>query len=49
MKENEAALVVFSAATLQELARIHLPARVPFGVHACWLDPQRLSGMRHGE
>lgn len=49
MKENEAALVVFSAATLQELARIHLPARVPFGVHACWLDPQRLSAMRHGE
>jgi carotenoid cleavage dioxygenase-like enzyme len=49
MKDNEAALVVFSAATLEELARIHLPARVPFGVHACWLGRERLAEMRHGE
>lgn len=47
MKGDEAALVVFSAATLKELGRIQLPARVPFGVHACWLGQGRLAEMRH--
>jgi carotenoid cleavage dioxygenase len=28
---------------MHEVARLHLPARVPFGVHACWLDEEKLA------
>ena len=35
-------LVVIDASTMQEVARLHLPQRVPFGVHACWLDTIKL-------
>jgi carotenoid cleavage dioxygenase len=42
MGDTEAALVVIDAATMQEVARLHLPQRVPFGVHACWLDNAKL-------
>jgi carotenoid cleavage dioxygenase len=35
---DEAALIVFDAATMVEQCRVHLPRRVPFGVHALWLD-----------
>lgn len=48
MKDETADLVIFSASTLKELCRIHLPARVPFGVHACWLDQGQVASMVHG-
>jgi carotenoid cleavage dioxygenase len=38
MGDTDAALIVIDASTMQEVARLHLPQRVPFGVHACWLD-----------
>jgi len=42
MKESEAELIILDAQSMLELARLHLPRRVPFGVHACWLDQQRV-------
>jgi len=27
---------------MKEIARLHLPQRVPFGVHACWIDEEKL-------
>ncbi len=45
MGDDKAALIVIDAATMQEVARLHLPQRVPFGVHACWLDTGRLDVM----
>lgn len=42
MGDDEAALIVVDAQTMQEVARLLLPQRVPFGVHACWLDTSRL-------
>ncbi len=35
---RKAVLIVADAATMQEQCRIPLPQRVPFGVHALWLD-----------
>lgn len=43
MAGDRADLLVLDAATMTELARLHLPARVPFGVHACWLDRDKLA------
>ena len=43
MGDTDAALVVIDAATMHEVARLHLPQRVPFGVHACWLDTDKLA------
>ncbi len=45
MSEGEGELLVLDAATMKELARVHLPARVPFGVHACWLDNAKLAAI----
>jgi len=42
MGDTAAALVVIDASTMHEVARLHLPQRVPFGVHACWLDTPKL-------
>jgi hypothetical protein len=30
---------------MEELARLRLPQRVPFGVHACWLDENMLAAL----
>ena len=38
MTEDRADLVIINAKTMQEQARLHLPQRVPFGVHSCWLN-----------
>ena len=48
MAGDSAQLLVLDAATLSEVARLQLPARVPFGVHACWLDAHKLQAMRQG-
>ncbi len=46
MTGSEAALLILDARSMEELARLHLPQRVPFGVHACWLDQQKLEGLQ---
>ncbi len=46
MADAEAALLVIDAATMEEVARLRLPRRVPFGVHSCWIDERRLDEMK---
>jgi carotenoid cleavage dioxygenase len=48
MADDRGCLIVIDARTMSELARLHLPQRVPFGVHACWLDEACLAGLAHG-
>ena len=45
MTEDKAYLVVIDAATMQELAKLHLPQRVPYGVHACWLNQDQQAAL----
>jgi carotenoid cleavage dioxygenase-like enzyme len=45
MADDHACLIVIDARSMTELARLRLPQRVPFGVHACWLDQNKLSGL----
>lgn len=45
MADDRAELLVLDATSMTELARLKLPARVPFGVHACWLDEAQLARM----
>jgi carotenoid cleavage dioxygenase-like enzyme len=42
MDGDKAFLVVIDARTMTEIARLDLPQRVPFGVHACWLNEAKL-------
>ena len=43
MSADKAQLLILDAADMQELARLHLPQRVPFGVHSCWLDSNTIA------
>ena len=45
MTDNKAELIVIDAGAMEELARLRLPQRVPFGVHACWLDENMLTAL----
>ncbi|MCW2870035.1 MAG: carotenoid cleavage dioxygenase [Streptomyces oryziradicis] len=45
MADDRADLIVVDATTMTEVARLHLPQRVPFGVHACWLDQDDLGSL----
>jgi carotenoid cleavage dioxygenase len=45
MSDERACLLVLDAATMSEMARLHIPHRVPFGVHACWLDDTKLASL----
>ena len=45
MSAEDAQFLVLDARTLEEVARLKMPARVPFGVHACWLDRRKLGVM----
>jgi carotenoid cleavage dioxygenase len=45
MAEDRAELIVVDARTMAEVTRLHLPQRVPFGVHATWLDRADLSAL----
>jgi len=38
-------LIVIDASTMKELARLHLPQRVLFGVHATWLTPNEAASL----
>ena len=42
MTESQAYLLILDASSMTELAKLHLPQRVPFGVHACWLTNGQL-------
>ena len=45
MSDDKAYLVVIDAGSMQELAKLHLPQRVPYGVHACWLNPEQQAAL----
>jgi len=42
MSDAKAEFLILDAKTMTELARLHLPQRVPFGVHGCWLNEDML-------
>jgi carotenoid cleavage dioxygenase len=42
MSDTKAEFLILDAKTMKELARLHLPQRVPFGVHGCWLNEDML-------
>ena len=44
MTDDRADLII-DASTMTERARLHLPPRVPFGVHACWLNRDDLADL----
>ena len=43
MDADRAELIILDARTMTELARLTLPRRVPFGVHACWLTTDEVA------
>jgi carotenoid cleavage dioxygenase-like enzyme len=45
MADNKAELIVIDARAMEERARLRLPQPVPFGVHACWLDEDKLAAL----
>jgi carotenoid cleavage dioxygenase-like enzyme len=45
MADDRADLIIIDARTMTETARLHLPQRVPFGVHASWLDSDDLTAL----
>jgi carotenoid cleavage dioxygenase len=45
MRENDAELLVLDAKSMTEVCRMKLPQRVPFGVHAVWLDAEKLAAL----
>ncbi len=45
MGENHAELLVLDAKTMTEACRLHLPQRVPFGVHAVWLNNEQINSL----
>jgi carotenoid cleavage dioxygenase len=45
MADDRADLIVIDAVEMVEVARLHLPQRVPFGVHATWLDRDDLAAI----
>ena len=40
LPEDRSSMVVLDAETLDEVARVHLPRRVPFGFHGSWLPAE---------
>ncbi|KAF2848574.1 carotenoid cleavage dioxygenase [Plenodomus tracheiphilus IPT5] len=45
MTGEKSDLIVVDALTMKEVARLHLPQRVPFGVHATWLSEEEAAGL----
>ena len=45
MMADRAELLIIDAATMQEMARLHLPQRVPFGVHSCWPNQEKVASL----
>jgi carotenoid cleavage dioxygenase len=46
MDDTSAHLIVIDARSMEAIARLHLPGRVPFGVHATWLDEAQLAALQ---
>jgi len=46
MTGDRSDLIVLDARKMTELARLHLPQRVPFGVHASWLTNEEVSDLK---
>ncbi|WP_200821236.1 carotenoid oxygenase family protein [Oceanicoccus sp. KOV_DT_Chl] len=46
MSEESSYVVIIDAASMEELAKLHLPQRVPYGVHGCWLNQQQLDNLQ---
>lgn len=46
MEESGAQLLVVDAKTMSEVCRLQLPRRVPFGVHAVWLDSEQVASLQ---
>ncbi|KAF2187918.1 carotenoid cleavage dioxygenase [Zopfia rhizophila CBS 207.26] len=45
MTGENSELIVIDATAMKELARLHLPQRVPFGVHATWLTKDEVTSL----
>lgn len=45
MTGEKSDLIVVDASTMREVARLHLPQRVPFGVHATWLSSNEAASL----
>jgi carotenoid cleavage dioxygenase-like enzyme len=45
MSESGACMLIIDAGSMTELARLHLPQRVPYGVHACFLNDEKLAAL----
>ncbi len=45
MTADRAELLILDAASMEEVARLHLPQRVPFGVHSCWLNQGQVTSL----
>lgn len=43
--EEKSYLVIIDASTMEELAKLHIPQRVPYGVHACWLNDEKIQSL----
>lgn len=43
MSDTTAQMLILDAKSMTEVARLHLPQRVPYGVHACWIDQHKLA------
>lgn len=45
MREHDAELLIVDARSMTEVCRLRLPQRVPFGVHAVWLDRSKIEAL----
>ncbi len=45
MEEHKAELLVLDAKTMTEVCRLHLPQRVPFGVHSVWINKEQVASL----
>ncbi len=45
MTADRAELLILDAASMAEVARLHLPQRVPFGVHSCWINREQVASL----
>ena len=45
LRDDDAALLIIDATSMTEVARVPLPQRVPYGVHACWIGTDQLEAI----
>ena len=45
MTADRAELLIIDATSMQEMTRLHLPQRVPFGVRVCWLNQEKVASL----